>query len=101
MRRLAALCCLVLLSASASAADELSARICPILEKAAKEGKGKDSVMAQYGLLMAVGGAYDFKPEPLKAVLANVDAATTAACPEARAAVLKLVARETLAQALR
>lgn len=50
---------------------------------------------------MEVGSAYNFEPEPLKRVLAEVDNATIKACPDDRAAVLKLVSKDTLREAMR
>ncbi len=101
MHRAAVLCCLLLLSACAAAADDISPRVCPILERVSREGNGKAAIAVQVNLISEVAAAYEFKPEPLQAILANVDAATLKACPEARAAVLKLVGMETLEQAMR
>ncbi|MEO6014568.1 MAG: hypothetical protein ABIQ30_13410 [Devosia sp.] len=101
MKLLQAIVGSVLLSVCPANADELSDKVCPILKQVAADGAGQADFMVQMSLVMAVGGAYEFKPEPLKTVLDDVDDATIAACPDDRTAVLKLVAKSTLREAMR
>ncbi|MFT3974595.1 MAG: hypothetical protein QM699_14420 [Amaricoccus sp.] len=51
-------------------------------------------------LAIAVGDAYNLDPEALQGVLANADAATTAACPADRTAVLAAIGKPTLEEAM-
>ena len=101
MCRPVALCCLVFLSACTAATDDISQRLCPILEKISTESGGKAAIAVQTRLITEVADAYQFKQEPLNVVLDDADASTTKACPDARAAVLKLVGMETLRDAMR
>jgi hypothetical protein len=101
MNTRSALLSLALLMSMPAAADELSDRICPILEKVETHSAGQAPFAVQANLVMEVAGAYDFKPEALQNVLANVDAATTAACPKLRESILKQLQMDSLQSAMR
>jgi hypothetical protein len=86
--------------AVAARADAMADRLCPILDAVAASAGGlPEAVQAQ--LVVEVAGAYDYDAVALQDVLDNVDAATSAACPEARAAVLAAANKPDLAAAMR
>jgi hypothetical protein len=90
-----------LASPAAAAADDLAARLCPILSELADSTAGYAPEGVQAQLVMAVGGAYDFDPDALQGVLDGADAATSAACPEARRAILEGTGKPSLGDAMR
>lgn len=98
-RRLAAAVIVALLPAVASAADTAE-RLCPILKSIAAAGGGMPE-MVQANLVMAVAEAWDYDHDALMAVLDDADAATGAACPQDRAAVLAATGKPTLTEAMR
>lgn len=91
----------IALAAPAAHAEDYAAKLCPILEKVAANAPGAIPEMVQADLAIDVGDAYDLDPEALQGVLDNADAATTAACPDARAAVLKAAGKTTLEETMR
>lgn len=95
-----AFCSLMFIAAPAHA-DEIADRVCPLLEKIASGAAGKADYAIQAELIMAIGAAYDFDGEALKALLTNIDASTTQSCPGAKDTILKGVAMQSLEQALR
>ena len=99
----AALSCLVLLviSAAGSRADELADRVCPILQNIAEGSATKADYAVQADVVMQVGGEYNFDPEALKNLLADVDESTAAGCPEARNTILKVMTMDSLASVMR
>ena len=96
-----AFCCLILAIAASAQADELSDRLCPILEKIASESAGKDGVAIQASLVLLIGSAYDFDGKELQKVTDGIDASATENCPEARETILKQLQMQSLQQALR
>ena len=94
-------CCIVMVWCSVAQADELSDKVCPILEKVASELGDKADYAVQAELVMQIGGAYDFDGEQLREVSANIDASTTEVCPAARSAILDRVSMTSLEQAIR
>ena len=91
----------LLLSTASAGANELSDKVCPILKQVVLDTAGQPDYFVQLNLVVSVGSAYDFAPEPLKMVLADVDEATTLACPEDRTVILKRVGKDTLREAMR
>ena len=85
----------------AARADDMAARLCPILETVAGDSAGGIPEAVQANLVIKVAGAYDYDPDALAAVLEGADAATLDACPDARAAVLAGTAKPSLAEAMR
>ena len=55
----------------------------------------------QAKLVVSVAAAYDYDGEALAGVLDGADASATAACPDARTAVLEAVAKPSLEAAMR
>jgi hypothetical protein len=94
-------CCLVVAFAVPAAADELADKICPILERVASELGDKVAAAVQADLVIAIGGAYDFDGEALRAVTDNIDASASASCPAPRGAILERLGMQTLQEALR
>ena len=76
-------------------------KLCPILASVAAGGGGMIPEATQAQLVVAVAGAYDYDHDALSDVLAGADAATTAACPDARAAVLQATNKPSLEAAMR
>jgi hypothetical protein len=93
----AALC----LAATSVQADAMADTLCPILQRIAGEAAGMVPEAVQASLVIDVGGAYDYDHDALMAVLDGSDAATGAACPEARAAILAATRKDSLADAMR
>ena len=87
--------------AAGAAAQDMGAKLCPILAEVAAERAGAIPEAVRADLVITIAGAYDYDPEALAAVIDGADAATEAACPADRAAVLRGVALPTLAEALR
>jgi hypothetical protein len=100
MRRPLAAVSLALLATTA-AADEMSDRLCPILAAVAADASGAIPEAVQAQLVMRVAGAWDYDPDALQAVLDGADAATGAACPADRAAIVQATGKESLAEAMR
>jgi hypothetical protein len=92
---------LVLAFTAAGHADEVADKVCPILQKAAAALDGKVAAAVQADLVLGIGQAWDFDFKALKTVTDTIDAATSAGCPEARAALLKHLDMESLKEALR
>ena len=91
----------VCLAAAAAQADAMSDKLCPILQKTVTDTAGAIPEFAQAQLVMSVADAYDYDPDALQVVLDQADASTTAACPDARTAVLAAVQKATLTDAMR
>jgi len=96
-----AFCCLALAIVTSADADELTDKVCPILEKTASELADKAGFAVQAELVMSIGGAYDFDGEALRTVTDNIDAAAGQGCPDARDVILKRLDMQSLQQALR
>lgn len=91
----------VLCITSAASADDISDKVCPIIEKIAAESSGKADYAVQSEILFQIVGAYDDDGDKLREIVGQLDASTTAACPDARTTVLTAAAVQSLAQALR
>jgi hypothetical protein len=89
------------LAPATTLADDMAAQLCPILDAVAGSTAGYLPEAVQAQLVMQVAGAYDYDPAALDAVLEGADAATSAACPEARTAILTGTAKPSLADAMR
>lgn len=98
--RLVATAAVLILAAGAGRADPLSDKLCPILAETAA-GPGGAPELAQMQLITSVADAYGYDHDALQAVLDGADAATEAACPEARAAVLAATRQPSLFAAMR
>ena len=87
--RLAATLTLLCLAAGAARADAMADKLCPILQSvAASNASASLPELVQAQLVMQVADAYGYDHDALQAVLDGADAATTAACPTARTAIL-------------
>jgi hypothetical protein len=86
---------------AAASADELAAKLCPILDEVVGSTGGFAPEGVQTQLVMAVSGAYDYDPDALAVVLDGADPATTETCPEARDAILSGTGKATRAEAMR
>ncbi|MFO1209695.1 MAG: hypothetical protein U1E40_10790 [Amaricoccus sp.] len=91
----------LLLAATGARADAVADRLCPILEQVAADALGMVPEAVQANLVVDVGTARDHEHAPLMAVIDQSDAAAGVACPEARAAVLAALQKDTLAEAMR
>jgi hypothetical protein len=92
---------ITLIAATDAGADEMSAKLCPILDSVAGDTAGFIPEAVQAQLVMQVAGAYDYDPAALDAVLESADAATGDACPDARAAILNATKKPSLTDAMR
>ncbi len=99
--RLALPLTILCISATATAADETSDKLCPILSSVAAQSVGAIPEMAQAFLVIAVASAYDEDHDALANVLETADASATAACPEARTAILAATKKPSLNDAMR
>ncbi len=101
MTRVAVLLALLATTPVAAEADEMSDKLCPILAQIAGSTQGYIPEAVQAQVVIDVGSAYDFDHDALMQVLDNADAATTAACPDARAAILSGTGKDSLAAVMR
>ena len=76
-------------------------KLCPILAGVAAEFGTAIPEAAPAQLVIRVAGTYDYDPDALDAVLDGADAATAAACPADRAAVLDATGKASLTEAMR
>ena len=72
---------------ASAAADGMSDKLCPILSAVATQSAGAIPEMTQANLVLSVADAYGYDHDALE-VLDAADASATAACPDARTAVL-------------
>lgn len=97
----AGLACTVLAFAQgAPAQPAIAISVCPILAKLVPAVRGHKPEGARAQLVMAVAEKFDDDGVKLRQVRAEVDAATTAACPKEREAMLGVLKMKTLADAL-
>jgi hypothetical protein len=99
--RTSAILAITCLATPAARADAMADTLCPILEQVASGAADTLPEAAQARLVMAVAAAYDYDPDALQAVLDGSDAATEAACPEARSGALAATRKASLADAMR
>jgi hypothetical protein len=85
----------------AASADEMSDKLCPILSSIAASTQGYIPEAVQAQVVIDVGGAYDHDHDALMRVLDEADATTSAACPDARAAILAGAAKDSLTSVMR
>ena len=85
----------------AAVADEMANKLCPILAEIARSTAGYIPEAVQARVVIDVGGAYDFDPDAIAAVLDGADAATLAACPDTRAAILAGTGKDSLTAVMR
>jgi hypothetical protein len=91
----------LMLAATPVAAEELAAKLCPLLETVAANSEGKADYAVQADLLFSVVGTYGTDGDELKALLEGIDAAANASCPQARETILARTGKSSLASALR
>lgn len=93
-------CAVLAFAAGAPAQPSIGASVCPVLAKLVPAVRGYKPEGARAQLVMAVGEKFDYDGVKLRQVRAEIDAATTAACPKEREAMLGVLKMKTLADAL-
>ncbi|MFT3820278.1 MAG: hypothetical protein QM750_22135 [Rubrivivax sp.] len=86
--------------ASSASAQSVAAAVCPIMVKLLPEVRTFKPEGARAQLVMAVAEKFDYDAATLRKVRAEVDAATAASCPKEREAMLDVLKKKTLAEAL-
>ena len=81
-------------------AQSVAAGVCPVLAKLLPEVRTYKPEGARAQLVMAVAERFDYDAAKLRQVRAEVDAATTAACPREREGMLVVLKTKSLAEAL-
>ena len=90
----------LVISVPASAQTPLGPSLCAVLKKLAPEVRTFKPEGARAQLVMAVGEKFDYDATKLRQVKAEIDAATTAACPKEREAMLGVLKMKSLAEAV-
>jgi hypothetical protein len=85
---------------SKAADPALAAPLCGILKKLLPEVRGFKPEGARAQLVMAIAEKFNTEAAKLRQVKAEIDAATTAACPKEREGMLGVVRTKTLAEAV-
>lgn len=83
-----------------SAQTPLGPSLCAVLKKLVPEVRTFKPEGARAQLVMAVGEKFDYDATKLRQVKAEIDAATTAACPKEREAMLSVLKMKSLAEAV-
>jgi len=92
----------VLLPAQVHAADSaLGAPLCAVLKKLLPEVRAFKPEGARAQLVMAVAEKFDYDAKTLRQVRAEIDQATTAACPRDRERMLGILKMKSLSEAVR
>ena len=78
----------------------IGASACAVLKAVLPQVKGFKPEGARAQLVMAVGEKFDYDPNRLRTVRAEVDSATSASCPKEREAWLSILRMKSLREAL-
>ena len=78
----------------------LSAPLCGVLKGIAPRTRELDPEHARAQLVMSIAAAFDYDAAKLKEVRANIDVATSTACPKERALMLENTKTKSLAEAI-
>ena len=88
-------------SASNPPAGGLSEKLCKVLNELAPQAPKLSAIGTQAQLVMSIAAAFDTNAEALRQVTANIDTVATASCPASRDALLKVLQKGSLQEAVR